>query len=330
LYKAQYLLSEIGEKHGVKIRFFHGKGGSISRGSGPTHYFVQGLSYGALNGDIRLTEQGETIAQKYANKINAAYNLELLAANTLSKTLVDRKQARSFHPLEGMLEKLATFSKSHYEKMMKTPGFIQFFRQATPIDAIETSKIGSRPSKRTGANTLEDLRAIPWVFSWSQSRFHMTSWFGIGTALDRLKKEYRADYDTFRLALKSDSFIRYVFTNIDTSLAATDETIIRAYADLVTDVELKERFLGLFLNELHLTQEYMRELLGREIKERRINHYYSNQLRASLMKPLHDMQVHLLKKWRGEKEVGSPQAQKTQTELMLTINALASAMRNTG
>ena len=330
LYKAQYKLSEVGEKRGVKIRFFHGKGGSISRGAGPTHYFIKAMPYGAPNGDVRLTEQGETIAQKYANKVNAAYNLELLAANTLNKYLYDRHNPRQFHPQADILEWLAQTSKSHYEKMMKTDGFIQFFRSATPIDAIEMSKIGSRPAKRTGMNTLDDLRAIPWVFSWSQARVHMTSWYGVGSALHDLKTDRPADFEQFKKALKTDPFMRYVFTNIDTSLAATDEKVFSKYLDLVEEKELKKKFGDMFLNELHLARKYLLELLNRGIEDRRKNHHYSNLLRASLMDYLHDKQVSLLREWRVRRQANDQDSSELQVELLLTINALSGAMRNTG
>lgn len=330
LYKAQYKLAEVGEKFGVKIRYFHGKGGSISRGAGPTHYFIKAMAHGSPNGDLRLTEQGETIAQKYANKVNAAYNLELLAANTLSKSLVDKHSERKFHPLSDTLEWLANRSKDHYEKMMKLDGFIQFFRQATPIDAIEVSKIGSRPAKRTGMNTLDDLRAIPWVFSWSQARVHMTSWYGIGSALSDLKSEKSEDYETLTKALKDDPFLRYVFTNIDTSLAATDEDIFNLYLDLVEDKELKKKFGDRFSKELSLMRQHMMDLLGKPIQERRVSHYYSNILRASLMEPLHKKQVSILKDWRAAKGNDEAKAETLQVELLLTINALSAAMRNTG
>lgn len=331
LYKAQYLLVEMADNHEVDLVFFHGKGGSISRGSGPTHYFIKALPYGSIKHNIRLTEQGETIAQKYENKVNAEYNLELLVANSLSKSLNDSKQERKYHPIAEILDKLAADSKKQYEKLTHEEGFVQYFRQATPIDAIETSKIGSRPAKRTGANTLEDLRAIPWVFSWSQSRYHMTSWYGVGTAITNLKNSSTDEYDAFKKAIAKDTFIRYVLTNVDTSLAATDEDIIRSYGDLVDDEGLKEKFLGMFLNELKLTRDVLFDLLGQGIEERRKNHHYSNFLRAPLMKHLHEKQINLLKKWRGQKaENKTAEAGSTQIELMLTINAIASAMRNTG
>ena len=328
LYKAQSRLVELGERFGIDIRFFHGKGGSISRGAGPTHYFIKALPDGSPNGNIRLTEQGETIAQKYANKVNAAYNLELLAANTLSKTLLDRKEKHRFHKHADMIEWLATESKASYESLIKSDGFVPFFRGATPIDAIENSKIGSRPAKRTGASTLEDLRAIPWVFSWSQARFHMTSWFGLGSALKKMKAEQPKYYRTLKKSLKSDAFLRYVFTNVDTSLAATDETIMKQYAELVDDKELRKSFLSRFLEELGLAREYMEDLLDKSFKQRRKNHFYSTQLRASLMDILHRKQVELLKNWRNAKSRN--QSEEIQMDLLLTINAIAGANRNTG
>jgi phosphoenolpyruvate carboxylase len=330
LYKAQYALSEIGHAAGVKIRFFHGKGGSISRGAGPTHYFIKALPHGAPSGDIRLTEQGETIAQKYANPVNAAYNLELLAANTLSKHLMDKKSKQGFHPIADIIGRLADSSQAHYDKMRNGADFITFFRSATPIDAIEMSKIGSRPAKRTGMNTLDDLRAIPWVFSWSQARVHMTSWFGVGSALEQLEKEDPEAYGALRASLKQDPFVRYVFTNVDTSLAATDEDIFSLYFDLVEDEALRSRFTRIFMDELKLTRNHLETLLNRPIEERRKGHYYSNLLRASLMKPLHQKQVQLLKSWRAQKAAGEAVDESTQTELLMTINALSGAMRNTG
>lgn len=330
LYKSQFKLAQLGEQFGVKIRFFHGKGGSISRGSGPTHYFIKAMAHGAPNGDMRLTEQGETIAQKYANKVNAAFNLELLAANTLNKYLVDSKSTKEYHPLAETLEWLANRSKTHYENMMRSEGFVPFFREATPIDAIEMSKIGSRPAKRTGASSLEDLRAIPWVFSWSQTRVHMTSWYGVGSALNDLRNENESAYNAFKEALKTDVLLRYVITNIDTSLAATDESIFTQYMDLVGDTALKEKFSSLFINELKLVREHMSNLIAKPIQERRVNHYYSNELRASLMKPLHEKQVEILKAWRKIKGTDADKEQELQVQLLLTINALSGAMRNTG
>ena len=330
LHKTQSSLYETGRQYNVKMQFFHGKGGSISRGAGPTHYFINSLPHSSVDGTLRLTEQGETIAQKYANKVNAEYNIELLMATTAEKSIRNNFTERKHMPVADIFEKLANDSKSHYEKLMHEEGFVPFFREATPIDAIESSKIGSRPAKRTGANTLEDLRAIPWVFSWSQSRFNMTSWYGVGTALRKLKDGDAVEYSRFKDAVKHDAFIRYVLTNVDTSLAATDEEVMLQYCSLVTKDELREKFTKMFMDELALAREMLLEVLGAGIEKRRINHHYSNILRSSLMNHLHTRQVKLLKRWREEKKASNPNADKTQVQLMLTINGIASAMRNTG
>ena len=331
LYKAQAGMVEIGEKHGIKIRFFHGKGGSISRGAGPSHYFVQALPHSAANGDLRLTEQGETISQKYANKINAAYNLELLVASLTSKTLISRTSKRTAHPLADLLDYLSADGRKHYTELLKSEGFMEFFRNATPIDAIESSKIGSRPSRRTGAAELQDLRAIPWVFGWGQARYNMTSWYGIGSTLEKLRKEQPGMFDELKKAIQSDPFIRYVFTNIDTSLAATDEVIMTQYAALVEDKKLREHYLEKFLSELSLTRSTMQDLLGEPIEGRRRQHYYSNLLRASILNHLHRKQIALLRQWRQEKKFNETEkAEESLMSLLMTINAIAGALRNTG
>ncbi|MCG8310305.1 MAG: phosphoenolpyruvate carboxylase [Cytophagales bacterium] len=329
LHKAQTKLLQIGEKYGVKIRFFHGKGGSISRGAGPIHYFIKALPHHSPSGDIRITEQGETIAQKYANKINAAYNLELLIASTTAKSIADRFRKKSKYPFGELLEYLARESKKMYSELINDDHFIEYFRKATPIDAIESSRIGSRPSRRTGSSTIQDLRAIPWVFSWNQSRHNMTSWFGVGSTLKKLEKEKPEEFKSFKEAIKHDDFIRYVFTNIDTSLAASDVGIMKEYAKLVEDKVLIDKYFNVFKEELISTRESLNKILGKPIEERRVQHFYSNVLRASILDHLHLKQVSLLKKWRAEKELDQ-KAEETLLSLLLTINAIAGALRNTG
>ncbi|UZR94621.1 phosphoenolpyruvate carboxylase [Chondrinema litorale] len=331
LYEAQEKLSQIGEEMGIKIRFFHGKGGSISRGAGPTHWFLRALPHSSVNGDIRLTEQGETISQKYANKINASYNMELLVAGTAGISIADAYTKKGKHALESMIRNLAEDSRDFYWKLISHPDFIYFYGEATPIDAIESSKIGSRPARRSGKRTLEDLRAIPWVFSWSQSRFNVTSWYGIGYTLEKLQKEKPKEFDKFKKAVKFDPLIRYVLTNVDTSLAATDEEIMAEYASLVKDERIRTSIFKLITKELKRTRLMLDTVLDLPFDKRRKNHHYSNVLRATAMKSLHTNQVYLLKKWRAEKENGDlKNAEKTLTNLLLTVNAIASAMRSTG
>ena len=331
LYQAQSMLAEIGIKHKVKIRFFHGKGGSISRGAGPTHWFLRALPPGTINGDIRLTEQGETIERKYANKNNAVYNLELLTAGILSATLLQSHNVIKEHELASDFGYLVSKSMSVYKELIEKPGFIQFYEKATPIDAIEQSKIGSRPSRRTGTRSLNDLRAIPWVFSWSQCRFNITSWYGVGTTLETMQKQNPDKFERFKNSVKTDPFIRYILTNVDSSLASSDEAIFRQYAALAVDVPDSKEFLTLMLEELARTRQMIDFILKIPLAERRVNHYYSTLLRAEAMEPLHKHQVNLLKQWRMSNENGITEKSDTQLfELLRCINAIAGAIGFTG
>jgi phosphoenolpyruvate carboxylase len=174
-----------------------------------------------------------------------------------------------------------------------------------PIDVIESSKIGSRPARRTGKRSLKDLRAIPWVFSWTQSRMNISSWFGVGSTLQKLKSENPGSYAKLKSLVKTDHFLRYTLTNIDTSLSSTDEEILKMYAELVEDLKVRKVISSMLLDELSLTRSMMLELLGSPINERRKNHYYSTELRAQALLPLHKEQVFLLKKWRNARKEGN-------------------------
>jgi phosphoenolpyruvate carboxylase len=331
LYKAQTKLIQIGLKHGVKIRFFHGKGGSISRGAGPTHWFIRALPPLSVNGDIRFTEQGETIERKYANKNNAVYNIELLTAGTLAVSMLQNNHPVKEYDLASELEFLACKSKEVYEELTKRAGFIQFYEKATPIDAIEQSKIGSRPSRRTGTRTLNDLRAIPWVFSWSQCRFNIPGWYGVGTSLDAMRNNDPYKFEHFREAVKTDPFIQYVLTNVDSSLASSDEEIFKQYAHLASEVPQSSEILTQILKEFALTRQMIDSILIAPISERRKNHYYSTLLRAVAMRPLHQHQVMLLAQWRQlSKDGNSIKSDKILFELLHCINAIAGAIGFTG
>ncbi|HEX8547851.1 MAG TPA: phosphoenolpyruvate carboxylase, partial [Cytophagaceae bacterium] len=332
LFKAQTTLAEIGRNNQVRIRFFHGKGGSISRGAGPTNWFIKTLPHASINGDMRLTEQGETIAQKYANKINATFNLELLIAGTAGSTILHQFTPKRVTNFESSFDFLAEESFKYYQGLINDKNFIQFFSEATPIDVIESSKIGSRPARRTGKRTLGDLRAIPWVFSWSQSRFNITSWYGVGSTIKSFKDQMPAQFEELKKLAKIDSLVRYVFTNVDTSLAATDVKIFTAYADLVEDNEIKMDILGKIVKELELTRAMLSEVFDKPLETRRSHHYYSNVLRAVALNDLHYKQIDLLKRWRSLKKdhIENEEAQNLLLQLLLTVNGIASALRNTG
>jgi len=331
LYQAQANMIEIGRRHHVRLRFFHGKGGSISRGAGPTHWFLRSLPSGSINGDIRLTEQGETIERKYANNYNAVYNIELLTAGTLAATLIQKIDNRKKHELSSELNYLADRSMMLYKELTQHPGFISFYEKATPIDAIEQSKIGSRPSRRTGTRSLSDLRAIPWVFSWSQCRFNITSWYGVGSTLEELLKNEPEKFEKLQLFVKTDPFIRYVFTNIDSSLVSSDEVIFKKYAMLATDIPESDLFINRMSAELTLTRRMIDVLLNVPFAVRRENHYYSTLLRSEAMDSIHKHQIGLLDTWRRYTIEGKTiEADRVLTELLRCINAIAGALGFTG
>lgn len=329
LYEAQHELTLIGRKNGVDIRFFHGKGGSISRGAGPTHWFLKSLPPASLCGKLRLTEQGETIERKYANKVNAAYNIELLTSSTLLNTLLNTGSPNpEVFELVGFM---AHESFNFYNELTRHPSFIRFFENATPIDVIETSKIGSRPSRRTNQRSLTDLRAIPWVFSWTQSRVNITGWYGVGSTLKLIKEQQPEKYALLKELLVSQPLVRYILTNVDSGLAATDPEIIKLYASLVDDEQIKNDILPLILNEFQLTKSLLDELLVKPFSERRVNHYHSTRLRAIALELMHQVQVESLHQWRNLKDLVNPEASDQQNIILLkTINAIANALGSTG
>ncbi len=330
LHEAQTYLAAIGKKHGVTIRFFHGKGGSISRGSGPVHWFVKTLPFSSVNGKFRITEQGETIERKYANLVNAAYNLELMLASVSSQTIIHKYLPEEGEDVSGLFRSLGERGQYFYSELISDPDFIRFFSEATPIDVIEQSKIGSRPARRTGKRTMADLRAIPWVFSWAQSRFNITSWYGVGSTLQEMKVQHNEEYVKLCKLVKYDPFIRYVMTNLDSSLAATDETIMSKYAALVEDGKVRERIMKKLLPELELTREMLSDLLHKPFRERRKNHYYSTILRAEALTNLHEAQIDLLRKWRTARKEEDKEADKYLFASLQCVNAIANALGTTG
>ncbi len=334
LYRAQSALAEAGRRHGVRIRFFHGRGGTIGRGAGPTHRFLQALPPGALAGDLRLTEQGEMIAQKYANRVTAAHHLELLLAGTLGVTLRDRAGEAHSERLTEAMDRLADDSRTAYRELVTGEGFIGFFERATPIDVIENARIGSRPARRSGQRTLEDLRAIPWVFAWNQSRFVLPGWYGLGSALARLEGDEPALFDALRNAKhRSDRWapFHYMISNAATAWATTDTDIMTRYAALVPDAAARERVLARITDEHRRTGEMLVAVYGGELAVKRPRIQRLIDLRQPALVPLHHHQIALLERWRGLREGGDdPAAEAMLPELLLTVNAIASGLGATG
>jgi phosphoenolpyruvate carboxylase len=332
LHQAQREMTRVGQKHGIEIRFFHGRGGTISRGAGPTHRFLESLPPGSLSGDLRMTEQGETIAQKYANLNTATYNLELLLAGTWSVAVQNDKAPHNDSPQrEEVAQRLALWSRQSYRGLLGTPGFMEFYERATPIDALEHARIGSRPTRRTGTRSLEDLRAIPWVFSWNQSRFYLPGWFGIGSALKKLSIEDSAAFERLRGDVRAWPFLSYVLTNVETNLASADTELMQAYASLVEDGHLRHRFLDEIVAEWSRSREMLARIFGYGFEVRRPRMHQTLQLRARALRLLHFQQIALLRQWRDLRaQERTEEAEAMLPDLLLSINAIASGLRTTG
>jgi phosphoenolpyruvate carboxylase len=331
LYRAEEQLIEAGKANGVDILFFHGRGGSISRGAGPTHRFIRAQPHGSLDAGLRVTEQGETIAQKYANRISAAYNLELFLAGVAEARLAHRRKGYQPHILESSMDFLAQSSNMAYRKLIETHGMIDFFRQATPIDIIESSRIGSRPSRRTGKQSLEDLRAIPWVFSWNQARFAISGWYGAGSALEELRATEPEAFDLMRSSDFSWAPLHYIVSNVATSIASVDPWIMQQYASLVEDTELREHMLGMITAEYLRTMRLLELLYGGPLKEKLFNVFRFIETRQEGLGMLHRLQIDLLENWRQLTASGDQeQADALLPELLLTVNAISGGLRSTG
>ena len=284
------------------------------------------MPHGTLSGKLKITEQGETIEKKFANKINAAYNLELMLAGTTLNSLLHEKEIEDDNGAAEILEYMGMESFRFYSELLNNEHFLEFYQQATPIDVIEESKIGSRPARRSGKRTFSDLRAIPWVFSWGQSRFHITSWYGVGSTLEQMQRKFPERYRKLKELIPTSQFVRYVLTNIDTSLASTDEEIMKMYAQLVNDIDVRNSVLQLLLTELEKTQRLMQELLGRPMNVRRKNHFYSTGLRAEALDILHKNQIRNLKLWRNPELTDPDEKDKLLKELLISVNAIANVM----
>ncbi len=329
LQQAQNKLQAVARDSGFKIVFFHGRGGTISRGAGPTERFLEALPWGSLVGEIRMTEQGETIAQKYANQLNASYHLELLQAGVFSTTLIHKEPTREENPCVSIMQKLSEKSRLAYRELWEMPGFVNFFSEATPIDVIEENRMGSRPSRRNAERKLEDLRAIPWVFAWNQSRFYLPGWYGVGSAIHDLMDKEPEEFEKLRLEILHWPFLRYVFLNIDTGLNSASATWMERYAALVTDPQLRSQFLSKILREFGLSRNGLGILLGGDFSDRRPRLARTLKLRERALSCLHAAQIELLQEFR-QARINNQDCSELLERLLALVNAIASGERTTG
>ena len=316
-------LAEVFERLGTRMQVFHGRGGAVGRGGGSSFAAIRAQPSGTVRGRIRITEQGEIIAAKYGTRESAAANLESLTAATLlasleSASLSDESRRR----FAGAMDTLSKEAFRAYRSLVyETAGFTQFFRQMTPLAEISELKIGSRPASRTNSQRIEDLRAIPWVFSWAQARVMLPGWYGVGQALRSFP-----DTSLLREMLEAWPFFRSTVDNLEMVLSKSDMGIAARYATLVQDRSLADALFGRVRDTWLATQEGLLTITGQSrLLEKHPALDASIRLRLPYIEPLNLLQVELLKRHRGgEKDP------RVREGIQLSINAIATALRNSG
>ena len=327
LYRGSTALARMfSEKPGITLRLFHGRGGVVGRGGGPSYQAILAQPPGTVKGQIRLTEQGEVISSKYANPDIGRRNLETLMAASLEATLLSETNLPPTEFLEAAA-KLSEASMSAYRSVVyETPGFTDYFFAATPISEIAELNIGSRPASRKANRRIEDLRAIPWSFSWGQSRVTLPGWFGFGSAVDAFLAETSDGLALLQRMNQDWPFFRTILSNMDMVLAKADRGVARRYSELVQDRTLASRIFTAIEAECDRTTTALNQITGQSDRlsdnpalARSISH------RFPYIAPLNHLQVDLIRRWRaGQTD------EKVQRGILISINGVAAGLRNTG
>ncbi|WP_439130499.1 phosphoenolpyruvate carboxylase [Polaribacter sp.] len=328
LYKAEKDLAKTAAENNFKAYFFHGAGGTISRGGGKYHRFLESMPVNTVNGTIKITVQGETISQLFGNPVTGTYNLNALASGVAKQTILSKYDAKDKKYPFDVIEYLSQKSFEHYRDFIETPGFIKFYGKATCIDVLEKSKIGSRPSRRTGTRSLNDLRAIPWVFSWNLSRISLTGWYGLGSALKSLKTEKTEDFENLKSNIDDWSFLKFLIIQTETNLILSQRDIMKVYADLDDDTAEKDTFMTKILSDFDNAFQLIEELFNEPAAKRRIGQYDNFYWRNDKLTILHNLHIRYLKQWRTM-DNGNEKEQ-LLTKLLSIINALSSGLKHTG
>ncbi|MEX0938090.1 MAG: phosphoenolpyruvate carboxylase [Pirellulales bacterium] len=334
LYRAERQLAALADEQGIGLRFFHGKGGSIDRGGGQSHETLRATPTAVHGGRIRITEQGEVISLKYSSPAIAVRNLEQLTSAVIAAECLpspDEKLPEEHSRWEIAMERLADESRRFYYGLVgETSGFLDYFRQATPIDLVQHLKIGSRPSHRKQAASFADLRAIPWVFAWTQSRHLISAWFGVGHALERFIDEEPDGLVRLRDMHAKWPFFALLLDNAEMSLAKADMNIARRYAELVESHSLRDEIFG------RIEQEHQRSVAmvlqvsqRRRLLERNPVLAESIKLRNPYVDPLNYLQIQFLRQWRQRPEASNSD-ETLERLLALTAHGIAFGMKSTG
>jgi phosphoenolpyruvate carboxylase len=332
VYRAELALVEVARKTGIRLRLFHGRGGTVGRGGGPSYQAILAQPPGAVNGSLRLTEQGEVIAAKYAEPQLARRNLESLVAATLESTLLDVEGlGDTAEPAYAVLDEVATLAQRAYADLVHdTPGFVEYFKASTPVSEIGSLNIGSRPTSRKPTESISDLRAIPWVLAWSQSRVMLPGWYGTGSAFEQWIAA-GPESESERVEVLHDlyqrwPFFRSVLSNMAQVLAKSDLGLAARYAELVADESLRRRVFDKIVDE-HQRTIAMHKLITGQDDLLADNPALARSVfnRFPYLEPLNHLQVELLRRYRSGDD-----DELVQRGILLTMNGLASALRNSG
>lgn len=339
IYKAQQRLQTVAESYGVKLQIFHGRGGSVGRGGGPAYEAILAQPGRSVGGRIKITEQGEVLASKYSLQDLAIFNLETVTSAVIQASLL-RTYPNDLHEWSRLMESLAERSRQVYRNLVyEQEGFVEFFHEVTPIEEISQLQISSRPARRSGSQKdIGSLRAIPWVFSWTQSRFLLPAWYGVGTALQEYVARGEHNLNHLQHLYREWPFFRMVISKVEMTLAKVDLQIARHYVREMSSPERLERAMELFeciAQEMHRTRTIVLQITGhRELLENDPYLKRSVQLRNRSIVPLGFIQVSLLKRLRERQGSRTGRTRYDRAELLrgalLTINGIAAGMRNTG
>jgi phosphoenolpyruvate carboxylase len=328
LHKAQHQLHEAARECGVNLRLFHGRGGTVGRGGGPTHAAILAQPAGDFSGEIRITEQGEVLSWKYADPVLAEWNLEIMIAACLEAvTMPAQISAESKQRWHEAMETMSGDAFAFYRKhIAENPEVLEYFEQATPVNELEHARIGSRPARRAANRSLEDLRAIPWVFGWMQSRHAVPAWFGVGHALERFARRGDPQTELLREMMQGFPLFASLVRSVEIAMAKADFAIARIYADLVSDAALRDRTFEMLREEFERTGRLILTITGqKELLEKNPVLYRSVRLRNPYVDPLSLIQVDLLRRKRAA-GADAP----FDYAIGATMNGIAAGLHNTG
>ncbi|HKJ39567.1 MAG TPA: phosphoenolpyruvate carboxylase, partial [Anaerolineales bacterium] len=327
LYQGQEDITKVAQKHGITLTIFHGRGGTIARGGGPANRAIRAQPMGSVNGRFRLTEQGETIAARYSNLKLAHRHLEQIVHAVLTASSPAKSESDVHQTWRNEMDAMSVTARKTYRGLVyETPGFIDFWGAATPLNEIKRMHIGSRPAARAKSGEVTKIRAIPWVFSWMQSRFNLPGWFGLGSALTSAN-----DIGLLREMYESWPFFQSMLDNTEMSLIKADMEIASLYVGLVPDKELAKQIFNTILAEYERTRKTVLSISGHtNLLDAEPVTQTSVHLRNPYVDPLNYIQVEMLQRLRALPDPESDEAHSIREVIGVTINGIAAGLRNTG